>query len=223
MPPTVLAAQTRRIGMAAALASLACSLAYIVAQLFEWAGLLGSLGGPNAASSPLGIAWLLSPSLLLGPAFVVLMAALHAAAPADRKASALAGLAFAIIYATLTGLVYFVQLTFVAPRLAAGATEGIELLLFVPYQSFLFAIDLFGYSMMSAATLATAFGLPPGRYSRAARMAMIANGAILPFLALQMAVPALIWPASAWGITFPLAMALVFAMLRAAKTNAKGS
>ncbi|GAA0274732.1 hypothetical protein GCM10009127_14130 [Alteraurantiacibacter aestuarii] len=211
----ILSLATRRTGIWSAAASLAFSLAYIIAQLFEWAGMLGSGGGPNASSTALGIFLLLAPSLLLGPAFVVLCAALHVSAPADRKVFTLAGLAFAIMYATLTGMVYFVQLTFVAPRIASGETAGIELLLFVPYESFLFAIDLLGYSLMSAATLIAAFGLPLSSRAKFARFAMIANGAILPFLALQMAFPVLIWPAAAWAITFPLAMAAILNMFRA--------
>jgi hypothetical protein len=202
----------RSVGIWSAYAAFTLSLAYVIAQLLEWAGWLGSAGGPNSASSATGLAILLTPSLLLGPAFVVMMAALHAVASEARKVFTLAGLAFATMYATLTGLVYFVQLTFVGPRLAAGDTADIGLLLFVPYRSFLFAVDLFGYSLMSAATLIAAFGLPQVPQMRAAKAAMIANGAILPFLALQMFWPALIWPAAAWAVTFPT-MALLLARL----------
>lgn len=204
----------KALGFWSALSALLLSLAYVVAQLFEWAGLLGSAGGPNAPSTAAGLAILLTPSLLLGPAFVMTMAALHALAPEGRKVFTLSGLAFATMYATLTGLVYFVQLTFVGPRLAAGDTAGIELLLFVPYESFLFAVDLLGYSLMSAATLVAAFGLPRTPAGRLARAAMIANGAILPFLALQMFVPALIWPAATWALTFPASAALLMRLFR---------
>jgi hypothetical protein len=210
MSAALASAAARTVGIWAASLALALSLTYIVAQLFEWAGLLGSAGGPNASSTAAGVAILLTPSLLLGPAFVVTTAALHAVAPNDRKVFTLSGLAFAAMYATLTGLVYFVQLTFVGPRLAAGDTAGIELLLFTPYESFLFAVDLFGYSLMSAATLIAAFGLPRTPAARWAKAAMIANGAILPFLAFQMFVPGLIWVAAAWAITFPAsAVALI--------------
>jgi hypothetical protein len=130
--------------MAAAAACAALSLAYVGAQLLEWLGVLGSAGGPESASTPVGLVVLLLPSLLLGPAYVVLCAAWLAIAAAERRVFGLAALAFAVGYATLTGLVYFVQLTFVAPRLAAGATGDIALLLFVPYKSFIFAIDLLG-------------------------------------------------------------------------------
>ena len=199
-----------RVGQWAAGCAAVLSFTYVAAQVFEWAGWLGSAGGPNSSSTPFGIYVLLVPSLLLGPSFVITMAALHAIVPKGREVFTLAALAFAVMYATLTGLVYFVQTTFVAPRLAAGDTAGIELLLFVPYQSFLFAIDLFGYSLMSLATLFAALGLPDSRASRGARLAMLANGALMPFLAFQMFVPDLIWPAAAWAITFPASAILLF-------------
>lgn len=201
---------TRQVGLWGASASALLSLAYIVAQLFEWLGMLGSAGGPNASSTPFGIAVLLVPSLLLGPAFIVTLSALCLAVPRERRAFAVAGLALGTIYAALTALVYSVQLTFVAPRLAAGDVEEIALLLFVPYESFLFAVDLWGYSLMSAATLIAAFAVP----DRPARIALIVNGAVLPFLALQMFFPLLIWPASAWAVTFPAGMLLLVRYFR---------
>lgn len=208
----VVPASARTTGIAAASCAAVLSIGYVLAQLLDWAGLLGSAGGPQSASTPLGIALLLTPSLLLGPAYVVTLAALHVVAPPEGKVFTLAGLALATAYATLTGLVYFVQLTFVGPRLAAGESADIALLLFVPYESFLFAVDLFGYSLMSAASLVAAFGLPDAPLARWTRAAMLATGALLPFLALQMFVPALIWPAALWGITFP-ASAILLARL----------
>jgi hypothetical protein len=213
----------KTVGFRSALAALGLSLAYVAAQLLEWAGQLGSGGGPNAASTATGLAILLTPSLLLGPAFVLTMAALHTVAPVGRQVFTLAGLAFATMYATLTGLVYFVQLTFVGPRLAVGDTQGIELLLFEPYGSFLFAVDLFGYSLMSAATLIAAFGLPAVLSARRAKMAMVANGALLPFLALQMFAPLLIWPAAAWALTFPASMAFLARLFRETHVGLEGS
>ncbi len=207
-------ATAERLPRRAAIACALLSIFYVVAQLFEWLGLLGSTGGPNAMSTPLGLALLLTPSLLLGSTFLILMAALHhATAPALRVWSQVA-LAFATVYATLISLVYFTQLTFVGPRLASGDIAGIEPFLFIPYRSFLFAVDLLGYSMMSLSTLFAAFALPPGRRARAARYALIANGLIAPFLAFQMYWPSLIWGGALWAITFPAAMIALARLLR---------
>lgn len=203
-----------RTGFWAAIACALLSLAYVGAQLLEWIGLLGSAGGPNSASTASGLIWLLTPSLLLGPAFVLLMAALHCLAPPSRRVFSLAALAFSILYATLTGLVYFVQLSFVAPRLASGDTADIALLLFVPYKSFLFAIDLLGYSFMCLSCLWSAFAVPAGNGAGATRTAMFATGLLTPCLAFQMAWPGLIWGGALWGFTFPVAMLLLARLLR---------
>lgn len=195
----------RRVGFWAALTAALLSIAYGIAQVFEWLGLLGSQGGPNSTSTPLGIALLLVPSLLLGPAHVAMLAALHLMVERTRRVFSLIALAFAVIYAALTGLVYFVQITFVAPRLAAGDMAAIELLRFVPYQSFLFAIDLWGYSLMCASALFAGLALGQTREARPARLFLLLTGLLFPALALQMQMPWLIWVGAIWAISYPAA------------------
>lgn len=196
--------ELRSLGLWASGASAVCSTAYVLAQLAEWYGLLGSEGGPNASSTPLGIIVLLLPSLLLGPAWVLTLAALREAVLPERKGFALAALAIGTAYAALTGLVYFVQLTFVGPRIAAGNIAGIELLLFAPYKSFLFAVDLYGYSLMCGSALLAGFALIPQSDFARARICLLATGVLIPALALQMTFPWLIWIGALWGVTFPL-------------------
>jgi hypothetical protein len=77
------------------------------------------------------------------------------------------------------------------PRLARGQAEGIEVLLFVPFDSFLYAIDILGYSFMSVATLFDVM------------VFLTANGLLVPFIALQMYFHPLIWIAALWSVTFP--------------------
>ena len=74
-----------RIGYYSAIFAAIFALAYVVGQLAEWLGLLGSGGGPNSPSTPLGLFVLLTPSLLLAPAFVVLMVCPNRIAPEDKK------------------------------------------------------------------------------------------------------------------------------------------
>jgi hypothetical protein len=85
---------------------------------------MGSGGGAENASTPFGLFVLLTPSLFLGPSFLLLKVSLHQAAPPDRKIWSHAAVAFATIYTTLFSINYYVQLTWVAPRLAAGRSEG---------------------------------------------------------------------------------------------------
>jgi len=213
MPDSGASDSVRRLGFWSAVLCSVFSLAYVVAQLLEWTGVLGSAGGPESASTPFGLAVLLTPSLLLGSAFLVLMVCVHRWAPPDRRVWSQIGLAFATAYAVLISLVYYVQLTFVAPRLASGDLQGLEPFLFVPFDSFLYSVDLLGYTFMSVATLFTAFAFTGEGIERVVRRFMIANGLLIPFLALQIYVHPLIWIAALWGITFPgtsISLAVLF-------------
>jgi hypothetical protein len=179
------------------------SLVYVVAQLAEWLGWLGSAGGPENPSTLFGLVVLLTPSLLLGSAFLVLVVSIHQLADHGRKVWSHAAVAFATMYAALISIVYFVQLTFVAPRIVQDRVAGIETFLFVPFDSFLYAVDSLGYSFMSRATLFAARIFTGKGIQRVARFWLTANGLLLPFLALQMYYHPLIWIASLWAITFP--------------------
>ena len=200
---TPISSSTRRVGFCSAVLATVFSLMYVVAQLAEWSGLLGSRGGPESTSTPLGIVVLLTPSLLLGSSFLVLVVSIHQLTAPERRVWSHAAVAFATAYATLISIVYFVQLTLVAPRLARGETAGIEAFLFVPFDSFLYAVDILGYSFMSVATLFVAQVFSGRGLERIVRMFLTANGALLPFIALQMYFHPLIWIAALWAVTFP--------------------
>jgi hypothetical protein len=217
---TPMSPSTRDVGLWSAVAATVFSLAYVVAQLAEWAGWLGSAGGPASMSTPLGIVVLLTPSLLLGPSFLLVMAAVHDAAPRDRRVWTLSATLFAAIYTALIGINYFVQLAWVGPRLAAGRTAGMEPFLFVPFDSFLYAVDILGYSFMSAATFCAAMAFSCDGPERVARRFLAATGLVMPFLLFQMAWPPLIWIASAWAVTFPGAMWALARLFRQAELAA---
>jgi hypothetical protein len=194
---------TKAIGFWSAVLATVFSITYDVGQIAEWLGWLGSRGGPESASTPLGLVVLLTPSLLLGSAFLVLAVSIHQLSSADRKIYSQAALAFATAYAVLISVTYYVQLTLVAPRLAGGRVAGIESFLFVPFDSFLYSVDILGYSFMSVATLFAA-GVFTGRgLERVVRFFLLANGLLLPFLALQIYFHWMIWIASFWAVTFP--------------------
>ncbi len=199
----------RTLGLWSALLSSLFSITYVVAQLAEWAGLLGSSGGPHSKSTTYGLAILLTPSLLLGISFVVLMVSIHYIADSPKRIWSHVAVVFASMYATLVSIVYYIQLAFVMPRISRGETEDIQLLIFEPFDSFLYAVDVFGYSLMSLSTLFAAAVFKLQGIERWIRWALIANGCLIPFLALQMYYPPLIWGGSLWGITFPAATLLL--------------
>jgi hypothetical protein len=212
---------TRRVGFWSAVLATVFSITYVVAQLAEWTGLLGSAGGPESASTPLGLVILLTPSLLLGSSFLVLMVSVHPLTPPARRVWSHAAIAFATAYAVLVSTVYFVQLTLVMPRLAEGRLAGIEPFIFVPFDSFLYAVDILGYSFMSVATLFASRVFTGGGLHRVVRLLLTANGILLPFIALQMYVHALIWVAAIWAVTFPGSTWSLALLFRRATTAAE--
>lgn len=194
---------TKAVGFWSAVLATVFSITYILGQIAEWLGWLGSAGGPESSSTPLGIVVLLVPSLFLGFSFLVLVVSINQLSSPGQKIWSQAAVAFATCYAVLICVTYFVQLTLVAPRLAAGRVEGIEPFLFVPFDSFLYSVDILGYSFMSVATLFAAKVFTGRGLERVVRFFLIANGLLLPFIALQIYFHWMIWIAALWAITFP--------------------
>jgi hypothetical protein len=208
---------TRALGFWSAVLATVFSLIYDVGQVAEWLGWLGSHGGPESSSTPLGLVVLLTPSLFLGSSFLVLVVCLHDLAAPDRKVWSRVAIAFATAYAVLISLNYYVLLTLVLPRLMADRVAGIEPFLFTPFDSFLYSVDILGYTFMSVATLFAARVFTGDGLERRARLFLTANGLLIPFLALQIYVHWLIWIAALWAVTFPASawtLALVFRRAR---------
>jgi hypothetical protein len=193
----------KALGLWSAVLATVFSITYDVGQVAEWLGWLGSQGGPESSSTPLGFVVLLTPSLFLGSAFLVLIVCVHELATPDRRVWSRAAIAFATAYAVLISLNYYVLLTFVAPRLATGRAAGIEPFLFTPFDSFLYSVDILGYSFMSVSTLLAARVFTGDGLERRARIFLTANGLLIPFLALQIYFHWLIWIAALWAVTFP--------------------
>jgi len=210
---------TKAVGFWSAVLATVFSITYDVGQIAEWLGWMGSGGGAENASTPLGIVILLTPSLFLGSSFLVLMVATHQLAPRERRVWSHAAVSFATVYTVMISINYFVQLTWVAPRLARGQTAGIEAFLFTPFDSFLYSVDLLGYSFMSLATLFVAKIFTGKGLERITRAFLIANGLLIPFIALQMYVHALIWIAALWAVTFPGSTWCLAIVFRRARTT----
>lgn len=208
---------TRSVGFWSAVLATVFSIAYDIGQIAEWLGWLGSAGGPESGSTPLGLVVLLTPSLLLGSSFLMLTVSVHQATPPARRVWSHGAVAFATAYAVLISGVYFVQLSLVLPRMVSGRVAGIEPFVFVPFDSYLYAMDILGYSFMSVATLLAARAIAWDPATRTARWFLTANGLLVPFLVGQMYVHSLIWGASAWAVTFPgatWALAIWFRRMR---------
>jgi hypothetical protein len=219
---TDISPSTKTVGFWSAVLATAFSIMYDVGQIAEWTGLMGSGGGAENASTPLGLFVLLTPSLFLGSSFLVLVVSIHRLSSRDRLVWSHAAVAFATAYAVLISINYFVQLTWVAPRLAAGRTLGIEPFLFTPFDSFLYSVDILGYSFMSVATLFAARVFTGRGLERVVRVFLTANGLLLPFIALQMYVHWFIWIAALWAVTFPGSTWCLAILFRRMETTVNG-
>ena len=74
---TDISPSTKAVGFWSAVLATVFSISYIVGQIAEWMGLMGSGGGTENASTPLGLVVLLTPSLFLGSSFLVLVVSIH--------------------------------------------------------------------------------------------------------------------------------------------------
>ena len=198
-----ISSSTKSVGFWSAALATIFSITNVIGQIAEWLGWLGSGGGPESSSTPVGLVVLLTPSLFLGSSFLVLAVSILKVASSDREIWGHAAVVFATVYTVLISINYFVQLTWVTPRLAAGRTAGMEQFLFVPFDSFLYSVDILGYSFMSLSTLFAAMVFTGKGIERVARRFLMANGLLLPFIALQMYWHWMIWIAALWAVTFP--------------------
>ncbi len=70
-----------RLGFWSAILSFIFGIAYVIAQIADSLGLLGQQG------SPLGLIFLMLPSLFLASSFIILMVSIHYYAPKDKSES----------------------------------------------------------------------------------------------------------------------------------------
>ena len=127
-----------------------------------------------ASFVPVDYVWLY-PGFLLAFAFVVLMACIHQRASDDKKLFSQIGLSFALVYAVVITIDYFIQWTMVEPSILAGQTEGLSL--FTQYNPHGIFISLEGlaYLMMSVSLLFAAVVFAGGRLERAIRWLFVAS------------------------------------------------
>jgi hypothetical protein len=167
----------RRIGLWSALSVLFIAVAYILTGVV-WL-ISGGLRSPEPLqpSQPYRtiLEFLMLPVAL---ALVVLMAAVHAYAPHDRKTCTRTALAFTIIFAALTSNVHFVQLTAVRQMGSKGVTELSAIHLY-PWPSVVLAQDFLAWDVfLGLALLFAASAFRGGKLQAAVRVSMVLSGTL---------------------------------------------
>ena len=135
-------------------------------------------------------------SFLLAPAFVTMMVSVHRYAAPDKKVWSQLGLSFAIIYAVMCSLTYYVQLTFVKNNYLPIAEEAVAPFVFIPGTP-IFAQDMLGYVFFCLATLAAGFVFTGGKLEAWIKRLFILNGVL--FAVPTLILPALTMPVNAAG------------------------
>jgi hypothetical protein len=117
----------------------------------------------------------LYPGFLLAPLFVVLMTCIHQYASDDRKVFGQIGFSFALIYAAVITINYFIQFTVVEPSLLAGETAGLSLYTqYNPHGVFI-VLEALAYLMMSTSLLFASAVFSGGRLEGAVRWLFVAG------------------------------------------------
>jgi hypothetical protein len=113
------------------------------------------------------------PGFLLAPVFVVLMACIHYYASYEKRIFSLIGLGFALIYATIITMDYFILWTVTLPSIISAQTADLSLLsMYNPHGIFV-SLESLAYMIMSLALLFLAPIFEGGKIERALRWIFI--------------------------------------------------
>lgn len=117
--------------------------------------------------------------LLFAPLFVLLLCAIHDLARQEQKVLTRAALAFAAIFAALTGAHYFVQLSTVRHKIAAGELDGLQHLVQANPTAVMLAVNMLGFTLyLGLASLLVAPVFGGSRLQNAIRFSFLANGVL---------------------------------------------
>ncbi len=115
-------------------------------------------------------------SLLFGPLWVLMLQSVHEYVPTDKKILTRISIGFGLVFATLTGLHYFVQLSAVRLNLIYGRPDGLEQFIQANPLSALAAVNMLGWTLflgLSSFFVAPVFS--GGKIEKAIKMAFLLN------------------------------------------------
>lgn len=193
-------------GYAAGLAAFGATVAYVLVQLLQLAGVL---------RPPLDGILVYATSLCIVVPFVLEVLALHHLTSGDRRLWSSAAVLFSTMYAVFVSANYVVQLATVIPVTTDPAS--VRVLDQTPHSMY-WDYDAIGYVAMGFATFFAALAVPAVGYGRWARRALLANALVTPLISTVYFYPRfsirLFVLAFPWGIAAPLCMLFLAIALR---------
>jgi hypothetical protein len=174
-----------KIGLWSAVLTSICSIGYGIAVIAVFMASL-SIQSTSTAQGWTGINDFLAtfqpvsmlpviPSLLLAPAFTVLMVSIHSYAAEDKKFWSLLGLSFTLIYATMAAMNYIIQLLPVWRSINHGETDGLAMFVSGNPHSIFWGLA-YAYIFMNLAMLFSAMIFTGTPLENRIRLLFILNG-----------------------------------------------
>jgi hypothetical protein len=201
------------VGYWSGLAAFAATVAYVVVQLLQVAGLL---------RFPLDEILIYGTSLCIVIPFMFAMLSLHYLTQNDKQFWTHSALIFTIVYAVFVIPNYVVQLATVIPSKVRGASEAVLILEQTPHSLF-WNYDAIGYISMGLATLVAVPALNRTGFEKWVRLSFIAHALVTPLITVVYFYPTfsqgLLFVGFPWAITAPAFMLLLALMLRRRQTE----
>jgi len=163
----------RRIGVWSARAIFVIGVAYgadVVAGFVSLGNLRDPLRDPYLAIAEILI-------VFMAPVMVMLMVAIHACAPPRARIFSLSALGWMLVVAALTMTVHFVELV-VARRIQPATVPGFARIFGFQWPSMQYAVDVAAWDLFLGVSLLFAAAVFAGRRHRAARIGLLASGAL---------------------------------------------
>jgi hypothetical protein len=195
---------TARLGFWITVFAGIAGLGYEIAALAELARMI---------RPPTSLIYILGPSLVLALSFPAVISCVLDVVPNDRKIWVRIGLNLILVYSVINSIVYFSQLTVVIPKVLAGQSADVNLLLFESGK-FMYAINGLAYGLMSLGTLFVAFAFDAVGPHKWVRRTMLAHGVLAPFITGALFVPAFFAIGILWLVTFPAMMIALAGLFR---------
>ncbi len=158
---------------------------------------------------------------ILTSIFLIVIICIYYSAPEEKKILGHIGLSFAIIYATMISMNYFIQLTFV--KFGAFNTDIFSI---TDPQSMMMTIEILGYFFMGLSTLFIAPIFQSGKLEKSIRWLFVFNGVLgiggaIGF-ALNLDWRILIGGLIIWTIVMPITTALLAYWFKIGKSSDAG-
>ncbi len=166
-------------------------------------------------AAPWDVVLPIAPSLVLAPAFLVMLVCVNAMVPGERRIWSQLGVAFAEVYVPLCSIAYIVELFVVEPRVMHGAANEVALLTLTRGDTILNAVDGIGYIFMCLATLFAAPAFVGDRLQQWIRWLFLANGILaVPIFLTYFVNRSFIFGAALWSVTISVSAILLATFFR---------